>query len=148
MTNPTPPDLDALWERIQKRLDKTGDCWLWTGALNGYGYGRIRSQYVLYRIHRVAYEATVGPIPHGQPLDHLCRVRHCANPAHLEPVTEQENVLRGIGPTAQNARKTHCKYGHEFTPENTYRTPDGKRRCRTCDREHERRRVRTEPRRH
>lgn len=67
-------------------------------------------------------------------LDHLCRNRRCCRPDHLEPVTHKENVLRGMAPSAINARKTHCKRGHEFTAENIYPSPDGVRRCRECRR--------------
>lgn len=62
------------------------------------------------------------------------RVRNCVNPAHLEPVTQKVNVLRGEGASARNAAKTHCDYGHELTKDNTYVTPDGRRNCRTCKR--------------
>lgn len=80
------------------------------------------------------YEAFVGPIPDGLQIDHLCRVRHCVNPAHLEPVTIAENVRRGA------AAQTHCKYGHEYTPENTV-IHHGGRECRTCNRIRSRRRY-------
>lgn len=114
------------------------DCWVWAGEITLAGYGRIRrsrgrrkpgeSMYA----HRLAYEMFVGPIPEGLVIDHLCRNRACVNPAHLEPVTHVENVMRGVGVAAVNARKTHCKNGHEFTPENTYVRPGGDRLCRTC----------------
>jgi hypothetical protein len=88
--------------------------------------------------HRVAYEDRIGPIPKGLVLDHLCRDPLCVNPFHLEPVTLKVNNRRGLGPiiasrlqTARNRARTHCKHGHPFTPENTYRERDG-RRCRRC----------------
>lgn len=123
-------------ERFWASVTKTETCWLWTGAKNK-GHGQftvsrtdVRSPKKLMA-HRYAYELLVGPIPDGLELDHLCRVRHCVNPAHLEPVTRRENLLRGETHAARNAAKTHCKRGHEFTPENTY-YPKGGRGCRTC----------------
>jgi hypothetical protein len=80
----------------------------------------------------VAYELAIGPIPEGLTIDHLCRNRGCVNPAHLEAVTNRTNLLRGDGIAALNARKTHCKRGHEFTPENTYVWREGTRACRAC----------------
>lgn len=111
-----------------------GACWEWPGASNGSGYGRVsvgpgKAEYV----HRHVYELIVGLIPPGLDLDHLCRNRSCGNPLHLDPVTRGENVRRSpIAPAAVNARKTHCKWGHEFTPENTTRDARGRRGCRTC----------------
>lgn len=116
------------------RVDKSGVCWVWQGGMfseNGYGNYRRRAA------HRVAYELCVGPVPDGLTLDHLCRNKRCVNPAHLEPVTTGENVRRGIGPSAQNARKTHCKRGHEFAGENlrVRKGPYGSlRMCRECGR--------------
>lgn len=118
-------------------------CWLWGGGLT-YGYGRFTLNGRRTHAHRASYELHVGPIPVGLTLDHLCRVRNCVNPAHLEPVTNGENVLRGVSVPASNARKTHCKYGHEFTPENTRPVPLKSggfgRYCRACAREREQRR--------
>ena len=87
--------------------------------------------------HRVSYEALVGPIPKDLCIDHLCRVRNCVNPAHLEPVTVRENILRGNGPTAVNARKAFCKRGHPLFGENLYRKVRNgwpARECRACKR--------------
>lgn len=86
--------------------------------------------------HRVAYEATVGPIPKGLQVDHLCRNRLCVNPSHLEAVTPAENKRRGFSPPAINARKTHCIHGHELAGANVYYRKDrpGRRQCRECER--------------
>jgi hypothetical protein len=82
--------------------------------------------------HRVLYRLVNGPIPIGAEIDHLCRNRSCVNPDHLEAVSHRENLMRSpIAPAAINARKTHCKYGHEFTQTNTY-VSSGRRRCRLC----------------
>lgn len=94
--------------------------------------------------HRVAYELLIGPIAAGLELDHLCRTHACVNPAHLEPVTGQVNLLRGVGFPATNAAKTHCPQGHEYTAENTYWSKKGQRGCRACTAEKQRR-LRLEP---
>lgn len=116
-------------------------CIEFTGS-SSEGYGQVRRDGRPALTHRVAYEMVRGPIPHGLTLDHLCRNTVCCNPAHLEPVTRGENVLRGVSATARNARKTHCVNGHEFTDENTYHRPDNptSRACRQCMRERDRKR--------
>jgi len=128
----------TLEERLWAKVDKKESCWLWTGSLQGSGYATIRlggrgSKFQM--AHRAAYEILRGPIPDGLQLDHLCRVRHCVNPDHLEPVSGRTNLLRGTSFSAENAAKTHCAHGHEFTPENTKarRSRPG-RQCRTCER--------------
>src|SRR5690349_21776126 len=89
-------------------------CWLWIGAImkNGYGVSSAMGRNIL--AHRLSYIAHVGPIPSGKHLDHLCRVRSCVNPDHLEPVTPAENLKRGIGQLPHAA----CRRGHAMTPDN------------------------------
>lgn len=121
-------------ERLWERIDKTAPngCWLWQGALNAAGYGAVGKDNKVLRVHRVTYELLVGPIPEGMQLDHLCRVRACCNPQHLEPVTNKENWLRGQHHTAVMLRENKCKRGHEMTEENTYWRKNGGRLCRAC----------------
>ena len=122
-----------LAERVRAgyEAEPNSSCWLWIGATTGHGYGYIKDRGVRMSSHRVMYELERGPIPSGLELDHLCRNTICVNPAHLEPVTHRENILRGMSPYAKRARQTHCLNGHEFTPENTYRYR-GRRMCRAC----------------
>jgi HNH endonuclease len=120
-------------ERIDALTDKSGDCWIWLGSKTDGGYGTIGIAGKNKLVHRVNYERFVGPIPEGLCIDHLCRVRACCNPAHLEAVTYRENNLRGMAPTFVAHRAGTCTSGHEMTPENSYvRKNDGKRVCRTC----------------
>lgn len=110
-------------------------CWLWTGTWGTGGYGDFRPTRSkrMERAHRTAYRLLRGPIPEGLQLDHLCRVRCCVNPAHLEPVTSAENIRRGR--TGENMRsKTHCPQGHEYSPANTYHDRTGRRHCNECRR--------------
>src|SRR5262245_17007433 len=107
-------------------------CWVWKGSLsNGYGIlTDVNGKRV--RLHRFLWERLNGPVPDGFQLDHLCRVRNCLNPDHLEVVTCRENVLRGIGPAAVNARKVICIHGHPFAGPNLRINKRGDRACRTC----------------
>lgn len=120
--SPTPPI-----DRFLAKVEKTETCWLWkgaTGAREGYGMFWLHGRMI--HAHRAAYELFVAPIPAGHDIDHLCRVRACARPDHLEAVTRAVNVLRGNGAPAQHARQTTCARGHAF------RQYGRRRDCRTC----------------
>lgn len=128
-------------------------CWIWQLGLTVKGYGRCRLNGHL-RSHRASYEAFVGPIPGGLQIDHLCRIKSCCNPDHLEPVTNRENVIRGLaacGFVPRSPRKnkpTHCTRGHEYTPENTAIVSRGRykgRQCRACARGYARARYARNP---
>lgn len=129
-------DRESIVLRFADRVLIDTECWLWDGFIQrtGYGWFWMRGRNVL--AHRAAYELFVGPVPDGLQLDHLCRVRRCVNPSHLEPVTLQENTARGESLNAVNAAKSHCLRGHPFDERNTYayQDPRGRARriCREC----------------
>lgn len=119
----------CMSDRFWTKVNKTDTCWLWTaGKWQGYGRYRAGTRNVL--AHKHAYELANGPIPAGLELDHLCRVRECVRPDHLEAVTHAENVRRGNG--GMPARLT-CRQGHRYEGDNIYYRPDGRGRdCYTC----------------
>jgi hypothetical protein len=112
-------------------IDRNG-CWLWAGGILPGGYGHVPDGRGEPLAHRLSWITFRGPIPEGLHLDHLCRVRSCIRPSHLEPVTMRENILRGTSPSAENAIKTHCPRGHAYDGDNLQITPRGFRHCRTC----------------
>ena len=121
--------------RFLAKVQKTASCWLWTAWVERNGYGRFWLDGWQQSAHRVAYELYVGPIPKGLEIDHLCRVRHCVNPAHLEAVTASENIRRmaRLRTPYQSLMET-CRNGHPYDAENTALTPTG-RACRECKRD-------------
>lgn len=118
----TPTQIARFWAKVDK--SGTGGCWRWTGKLTPNGYGTFYD----FRAHRIAFTLVRGVVPAEKTLDHICRNRACVNPDHLEIVTNKVNILRGTSPTAINARRTHCKKGHEFDAVDTY----GRRHCSSC----------------
>lgn len=121
-------------DRFWAKVDFTDTCWLWTaGRFNG-GYGSFLVDGRRTGAHRFAYELVKGPIPDGLEPDHLCRVRLCVNPSHLEAVTHSENARRGL--TGMHARKTHCLRGHPMSDARLGTDGEGylKRTCRPCQR--------------
>lgn len=118
-------------KRFWSKVKKTKGCWEWQGATIRNGYGAFGSYKGSTQVgaHRVSYELTIGEIPSGMEIDHLCRNRSCVNPDHLEVVTRKENQLRSNSVSGVNARKKECIRGHLIT----YVRPDGKgRECITC----------------
>lgn len=136
-----PATLENLPDRFWSRVDRTGDCWIWLAGRGskGLAYGRFRRMAgeTSMSAHRIAYEMCIGPIPEGLHIDHLCCTALCVNPAHLEAVTPEENRRR------QWARLTHCKHGHPLSGENLRIRADGRRCCRICRAESNRRAWRT-----
>ena len=144
----------TLRERFESKcVIAENGCWEWTGGhftKTGYSSFNIKRDDGRWQpqvAHRIAYELLNGPIPKGLQIDHLCRNRGCVNPTHLEAVTSRVNNLRSNGPSAVNARKTHCLNGHPFSPENTRPHGGNKRECIECTRARDRIRNKTEQRR-
>ncbi len=126
-----------FWEKVA--VGGTDECWPWRAYINPKGYGSFevcfngRAQGI--EAQRLGWQIVNGDIPVGATIDHLCRNRACVNPAHMEAVSTKENVLRGVGLTAMNKRKTHCPNGHPYSHANTHVRTRGSRECRTCIRE-------------
>jgi len=115
------------------QLDILSGCWIWKGNLNPDGYGVIKIKGKGLLAHRFSYEYYNDKIKEGLTIDHLCRNKACVNPQHLEPVTLQENIKRGLTGKInhRNTRKAYCIHGHEFNEENTYYHKEH-RTCRIC----------------
>lgn len=124
--------------RFMRRIEVSASgCWLWTGALDPrFGYARTSIGCERMGVHEAAFVLFVGKVPVGLELDHLCSVRHCCNPLHLEAVTREENMrrMRHPWPTEPASSLTHCRNGHEYTDDNTYVRADAMKYCRTCAR--------------
>lgn len=99
-------------------VENANGCLIWTGAQNK-GYGKLCRHGRTWGAHRFAWTIQRGEIPEGMVIDHLCRTPLCVNVAHMEVTTIQVNTIRGLSSSGRNYWKTHCKRGHEFTPENT-----------------------------
>lgn len=133
---------ERFWAKVDKNgpipecRPDLGPCWLWLGSKIKKGYGNCRWEGKVWRAHRVAYLLVHGVVPahrSGFELDHLCHVRSCVNPAHLEAVTYYVNQERGVGTViARSLTRTHCPKGHALDETNTYHLPKGGRVCRIC----------------
>ncbi|WP_374935540.1 HNH endonuclease signature motif containing protein [Streptomyces sp. SM13] len=147
----------ALLAEFHAKAQRTDTCWIWTGIVDQYGYGKLRDGAHLGSAHRISHELFVGLIPEGLQVDHLCHNadddcaggdgclhRRCVNPAHLEAVTKRTNLLRGKTIVALAASRTHCPKGHPYDEGNTVVQGDGKRRCRACRQAAARRRPKRE----
>ena len=138
--------------RFWAKVDRTPDgCWYWCGKTLPNGYGVYRSGGAQVSAHRYAYQLSNGIIPIPLTIDHLCRIRHCVNPDHLEAVTLAENIRRGSGGTsggkASGAKKramTVCRHGHPFDQHNTRFRENGTRACKACERERKKQTARNQ----
>ena len=133
-------------ERFEEKFKRTSECWPWLASLDAHGYGRFSVRIAsgksrMFLAHRVSYETFVGPIPVELDLDHLCRVRSCINPDHLEPVTRSVNLSRSPL-MARGQDKTHCPKGHPYDELNTRVSKSGARNCRECARARDREKTR------
>jgi hypothetical protein len=124
---------ERFWAKVklEDKIFPENGCMLWTAFRNPDGYGMFRGENGLVLSTRWIYRRLRGLIPKGLQLDHLCGVKACINPDHLEPVTPGENTRRGNA----TFRPTHCKNGHPFSEDNTYTDErTGHRQCRECTR--------------
>lgn len=136
MTGPVTQTVgERFWAKVAEGPGQYAElpCWEWTASLTLAGYAQFWTGTRQQMGHRFAYEEMIGAIPPGLELDHLCRVRSCVNPYHLEPVTRQVNLSRGLG-----CARTACPQGHAYDTKNTWVGQGrfaGMRLCRTCDRD-------------
>lgn len=124
---------------IPERRPDLGPCWLWTGAKLENGYGRFTDARRVQRpAHTCSYILAGRLVPRGHEMDHLCFVKDCVRPTHLEPVLHVENLRRADVAYGIRTAQTHCPKNHEYTPENTLRVGANGRGCRTCKNDHNR----------
>lgn len=125
----TPYRLNLFFAKVKKTEN---GCWLWLAYKDERGYGRFWAGRFLVKAHRFSFLVANKEISPDLTLDHLCRNHSCVNPTHLEEVPLKENILRGIGPFAINARKTVCDRGHSLTVENVRISQRGIKTVRIC----------------
>lgn len=113
---------------FNRQIGFTESCWVWIGKRDKGGYGIYNSNVA----HRASYELFVSKIPKGMQIDHLCFERACVNPAHLEAVTQAENILRSIPNRTKRQNPKYCIHGHQYNSKNTYIRPNNSKSCRTC----------------
>lgn len=131
--NITPREAARFWAKV----DKTGTCWLWTASVGNHGYGQMGVAGGVQLAHRIAYALAFGEIPEGLTIDHLCMVKRCVNPGHLEAVSRAENVRRAHDSGVYYSL-AHCPQGHPRTPDVWRTKQDGRHYCAECHRARQR----------
>lgn len=115
----TPRQEKNFWGKVTK----TDDCWLWSGNKTDKGYGQFRVGGKMCAAHRTAFAVLVRLPARHLVINHLCKVRNCVNPDHMETVTQYENLMYSDSPATLNKRKTHCGKGHPLSGDNLYTKP-------------------------
>ena len=94
--------MSANEAKFEQHVDRSGDCWKWTGTRNSDGYGVLRLGKKMVKAHRMSYELTSGSIPAGLVIDHICINRLCVKPSHLRAVTSKQNSENRSGASKRN----------------------------------------------
>src|SRR5690242_10059103 len=102
--------------RLSSMAKPRGRCWPWPGTVTRRGYGQVKERGRVFLAHRRVYEHLIGPVPPGCDVHHLCHNKSCVNPSHLQPIRPSDHIFQHPAKCVENAAKTHCKYGHEFSP--------------------------------
>jgi len=135
--------MQRFWDKVNKngaipkKCPDLGPCWIWLSNSRG-GYGLFKIKQKNKQAHRVAYELLIGPLSQNDDLHHICEVKICCNPYHMQKVRPINHP--GAGPEFQRS-KTHCPRGHEYTVENTYVFGNNFRACRICAKERSQKRY-------
>jgi len=127
-------DMDEMFFQQVDKTSSLKGCWLWTGFIHPTGYVYFWYKGSCVKGHRYVYELYEGPIPNGYDVHHICEVKICVNPSHLEALPRKEHAKQHsvmYSETSWQIKKTHCPQGHEYTPENTYLRYN-KRYCSKC----------------
>lgn len=123
-------------ERFWSKVDKTGDCWLWTASVGSHGYGQMTIAGRPVTAHRYSAMFHFGMFDRRSWVLHTCDERRCVRPSHLYLGDRQRNIQDMVDRGRSFWRqKTHCPHGHAYEGDNVYQNPGSSSRvCRECHR--------------